>query len=218
MRRCAELVLADSRFAATRTPPSRPGGQDRDRTNGVSPLSRFFRPAAPAAAPTAAGATLAALAVLLLLLGTLVYLFDRPAGSAWLIPPRWQVGSGAAWFGHVGAWLPSLVHAFAFSILTALVLPWRPGFAASSCGAWALIDTLAECGQHAAVSASLAAGIESAFDGARWAVQVGHYFTRGSFDVADIAAALAGCALAFAALSCTMQRGGRPRPATGPDA
>ncbi len=166
---------------------------------------------------------LALVAALALALGTAVYLLDRPAGSAWLLPSAWQAGHAAAagwagtaapadtaglaaagtWFGAAGLWLPSLVHAFAFSVLTALMLPRRAGPAVAACLGWALVDTLFELGQHPAIAPSLAAGLASTFDGAPLALRVGRYFTQGSFDVADIVAgccgaALAGLALAFA--------------------
>lgn len=161
-------------------------------------------PLAPAAAASpgvpASPAMLAALAVLALLLGTAVYLLDRPAGSAWLVPPSWQAGSTGRWFGRVGPWLPSLVHAFAFSVLTALALPRRPWRCAAACTGWVAIDSLAELGQHAAVSGPLADALVTAFDGAAGAARVGRYFTMGSFDLADLVAGGAGGLLAYAAL------------------
>ena len=82
------------------------------------------------------GAAMLALALaagLALLLGAGVYLLDRPAGSAWLIPAAWQAAAPGTWFGQVGPWLPSFTHAFAFSIFTALLLPPRVGFGAGAC-------------------------------------------------------------------------------------
>jgi hypothetical protein len=148
------------------------------------------------AAPLLAGLALAVLAT-----GTLVYLLDRPAGSAWLLPAAWQstwqAGSARAWFGAAGQWLPSFTHTFGFGVLTALCLPRRPLVMAAACAAWAAIDTLAEVGQHAAWSPRLAEGLAHAFGNHPLALQVGRYFTRGSFDAADVAAGLAGAALAF---------------------
>ena len=142
---------------------------------------------------------LATAALLLLLLGTLVYVLDRPAGSAWLLPAQWQVQTTASWFGRAGEWLPSLAHGFAFSVLTALLLPRSRRWAAAACAGWAAIDTLAELGQHRAVSAWLAQQIEWLFNGSPWGARLAHYFSRGVFDTADVAAGLTGCALAYAA-------------------
>jgi hypothetical protein len=143
---------------------------------------------------------LAATAGLALLLGAAVYLVDRPAGSAWLVPAAWQAATPGRGFGSIGQWLPSLVHAFAFSVWTAWLLPRRAGFAASACLGWAVVDSLAEIGQHAAVSAPLAAVLAAAFDGAPLAMRLARYFTLGTFDPADLAAGLAGSALAYLAL------------------
>lgn len=151
---------------------------------------------------------LAAVAAAALLLGALIYLLDRPAGSAWLLPAQWQATwqawwpapSTGGWFGSAGLWLPSFVHAFSFSVLTAWLLPPRPAFAAAACAGWALVDTLAEVGQHAAMSQVVAAAVTALFGQGSTAVHIARYFTNGSFAVADIVAALAGSAIAFAAL------------------
>lgn len=155
----------------------------------------------------------------MLALGALVYVLDRPAGSAWLMPASWERAGASAWLGAAGQWLPSLAHAFAFSVLTALVLPLRRRFAAAACAGWALVDTLAEVGQHAALSQQVAAGVDSLlgalFGPAAWVGQVGRYFTRGSFDPADVAAGLAGCALAYLALHVMLAHRGSPAGAVG---
>ncbi|MBI5716760.1 MAG: hypothetical protein HZC37_03640 [Burkholderiales bacterium] len=154
---------------------------------------------------------LAVAAGLALLLGAGVYLLDRPAGSAWLIPAAWQAGAPGAWFGAIGAWLPSFVHTFAFSVLVAWLLPRRLAFIAAACLSWALVDTLAEYGQHAAVSSSVASALEAWFSHSQVAMQVGRYFTQGSFALADVAAGLAGSAAAFVALCLACPEIRRPR-------
>ena len=159
----------------------------------------------PGSRQSAALAALVLWALVLLALGALVYGLDRPAGSAWALPSGWQLGSGAAWFGAVGGWLPSFVHAFGFSVLTAWVLtdrelpPSRWGVWVA-CGGWALVETLFELGQHRALSPWLAGTLGQAFDHSAWAQQLGRYFTRGVFDPADLVAAWTGCALAAMAL------------------
>lgn len=147
---------------------------------------------------------LAVLALSLLAAGTLVYLLDRSAGSAWLLPAAWHSGSARAWFGAAGQWLPSFAHAFGFSVLTALCLPPRPLAMAGACAAWAAIDTLAEFGQRPAWSATLAEGLARATGDHPLAVQIGRYFTHGAFDAADVVAGLAGAALAYAVLRVTL--------------
>ena len=148
---------------------------------------------------------LAALATLLLAAGAAVYLFDRAPGTAMLLPVAWQrggIGEGGAaiLFGDIGGWLPSFVHTFAFGIFTALLLPRRTASAAAACAGWAVVDTLAELGQHPAIAPALAAGLEQAFGAGTLVDALGRYFVRGSFSPADVIAGLAGAGLAFVAL------------------
>ncbi len=198
------------RYVCTRTsqlrPTALPPPPHFRRTTDVSLASQSLHSARPA---SAALLVLAASALSMLLIGTLVYLLDRPAGTAWLLPTQWQSRlqlSSPSRFGDIGGWLPSFAHGFAFSMLTALLLPLRRRFAAAACMGWALVDGLAEVGQHSAVSGWLARLIESAFGGSPWAAQVGRYFSRGVFDPADLAAGLAGCGLAYLALHVTVLR------------
>lgn len=156
---------------------------------------------------------LAVAAGLALLLGAAVYLVDRPAGSAWLVPAAWQAATPGHGFGALGAWLPSFVHAFAFSVLTAWWLPRRPAFAAAACIGWAVVDSLAEIGQDASVAAPLAATLLAAFDGAPAAARLARYLSQGTFDPADLLAGLAGSALAFLALRRFVLRGAAANPA-----
>jgi hypothetical protein len=153
---------------------------------------------------------LALLALGLLLLGTLVYLLDRPAGSAWLVPPQWQQAAPKGWFGPVGPWLPSFVHAFAFSVLTALSLPRRPMALGGACVLWATIDSLAEVGQHPAFSGALAEALPRWLGNGPVVTRVGRYFDHGVFDVGDLVAGLAGAALAYLALRRALLRPAEP--------
>ncbi|MBL8326978.1 MAG: hypothetical protein JNJ89_18665 [Rubrivivax sp.] len=140
------------------------------------------------------------LALVVLSAGVLVYLLDRPPGSAWLVPSAWQLGVSGQWFGPLGQWLPSLAHAFAFSVLTALCLPRRHGMIVGACAAWAAIDTLAELGQHPSVSHALAEMLARALGQGTLVVQTGRYFTQGVFDLGDVVSGLAGALAAYGVL------------------
>jgi hypothetical protein len=163
-----------------------------------SPLVTSFLQQPARLAPTV---VVASLAIAAFAVGLAVYLFDRPPGSASLLPSAWQSGHTGL-FGGIGAWLPSLVHAFTFSLLTALVLPRSTTSAALACAAWACIDTLAECAQTPALAEPLAAALTRTFGDGPVAAPLGRYFTQGSYDPADIVAGLAGAALAFTVLRC----------------
>lgn len=152
-------------------------------------------------------------AVLALLLGTAVYVFDRPAGTAYLLPAWLSLqDSGVRPFGAFGASLPTLAHAFAFSLLTALVLPRGAGNAALACGGWAALETLFELGQHPSVSPLLARAIGERFSGIPVLDHVVPYFKGGVFDGMDVLFGLLGALAAFVVLRLahSPEQGQRP--------
>ncbi len=155
-------------------------------------------------------------AVLAFLLGTAVYVFDRPAGTAYLLPAWLSLqDSGVRPFGAFGAFgdsLPTLAHAFAFSLLTALVLPRGVGYAALACGGWALLETLFELGQHPSISPLLARAIGERFSGIPVLDHLVPYFSGGVFDGMDVLFGLLGALAAFGVLRLadSPEQGRRP--------
>lgn len=155
--------------------------------------------------------------LLMLALGVAVYVLDRPDGTAMLLPRSWVMHApGQSWFGAIGGSLPSFVHAFAFSLFTALVLPrtWRHG--ALACGGWALCETLFELGQHPQVSPWLVQQLH-AMAGWPGMEALRRYFKQGSFSTSDVVAGLAGAALAFGALWWLCYRETGPARPMNPD-
>ena len=139
--------------------------------------------------------------MLAFLLGTAVYVFDRPAGTAYMLPASLSLqDNGVRAFGAFGNSLPTLAHAFAFSLLTALVLPRGAGVAALACGGWALLETLFELGQHPWVSPLLARAIGERFNGIPVLDHLVPYFSGGVFDQVDVLFGLLGALAAFAVL------------------
>ncbi len=145
------------------------------------------------------GSTLLLLALAVLALGTLVYALDRAPGSAVLWPRMLTRESGAPVFGVFGGSLPSLAHAFAFALLSALVLPWRRAWQAGACIGWALVDALFEIGQHRALSGPLGDLLPP----------LAGYWRHGTFDPLDLAAGGVGAALAYALLRRFARDGAR---------
>lgn len=141
--------------------------------------------------------------------GVLVYLADRIASHAALIPSIAMLG-GRHLFGTLGQWLPSFVHPLAFSLFTAAVL--KPGVAAA-CGActfWALVDVAFEVAQHPALTASWTAALHGGVG--EWVIarSTFNYFLQGTFDPYDICAAMLGALAAGALLrSVDLFQGGR---------
>jgi hypothetical protein len=131
-------------------------------------------------------------------LGLLVYLVDRSPSHALLIPDL-GVSGGPLVFGALGQWLPSAMHALAFSLFTAAVL--KPGCATrvGACTFWGLVNAAFELGQHPAFSARWAAELQGGAGDGLITRSILNYLLRGTFDPGDLCAALLG-ALAAGAL------------------
>jgi hypothetical protein len=139
-----------------------------------------------------------------LLLGVSIYLVDRPVGSAqWL--PRAGAWRGAFSWGAWAGNLPSAAHAFAFGLMTALVMPRRGAWRAGACIAWGAIDMLAEAAQHEHLRAGAASLGQAVLGhgtlGQAWV----RYVVAGRFDWGDLAAVFAATVLALVAVAFAAQ-------------
>jgi hypothetical protein len=150
-------------------------------------------------------ASIAAIACAAFAVGLLVYLMDRDASKAPLIPTVASL-TGSHVFGALGGWLPSFVHTFAFSLFTAAVLPERPVPRYGVCFAWFAVNVAFEIGQHPLVSVRLAEALQGDFGGMPLTQPLAGYFVHGTFDLGDIVAALLG-AIAAGAVLRLMHRG-----------
>lgn len=149
----------------------------------------------------------AAVGVLALAIGALVYVTERPAGHAALLP-AWASATRVACFGAVGGWLPSFLHPFAFALLTAAALRTRRtavGYAV--CAGWALVNVVIECAQLPAAAAAVARAIDAAPTVAGSLQPLRRYVLAGTFDTADVVAALAGALAAAIVLRLSYRRG-----------
>jgi hypothetical protein len=139
------------------------------------------------------------LALLALLAGALLYMFDRGMRTAYLLPTDLRgLGTTRALFGELGLCLPSFVHAFAFSLLTALLIPRR--LAGAACAFWWLVDTCFELGQCRVWSGLLARSLPEWFAHVPVLDRLGRHFTSGTFDPGDLVAVTMGCVVAFTIL------------------
>jgi hypothetical protein len=145
------------------------------------------------------GVSQLALGIFALTLGLVVYLTDRDPAHAMLIPTVGTLSSRHP-FGAVGGWLPTFVHALAFSLFSAAVLPPAPRPAYWACALWGGVDVAFEFGQHPLASAPLAETLQAAFGSLQPAHWLANYFVRGTFDVGDLAAAVSGSLAAALAL------------------
>lgn len=147
------------------------------------------------AAAGSAPARLFALGGLALVSGLLIYLTDRDASRTLLIPTV-SLLAGANVFGLVGLWWPSFAHPFAFSLFTAAVAGPRVTPPYGACIAWGVLNLAMEFAQHPALSPRLVEALHSFPHGGRTSGAIANYLSRGTFDIADVAAIVAGAACA----------------------
>jgi hypothetical protein len=133
-----------------------------------------------------------------LLIGALVYVFDRPVD---LVPPIFSNVNasiaGPTVFGVFGNNLPSLTHAFSFSVFTAVYLGINRASVLFSCISWLVIGTLLEFGQR---DASATISLEETLSPITWELLppvLGDYKLAGTFDWLDILASTIGALCAY---------------------
>ena len=110
----------------------------------------------------AATTVLAAIGGCAFAVGVLVYVADRNPAQAMLFPTIAAFHTGP-FFGVLGPWLPSFVHPFAFSLLTAAALQRSVSPAYGACAAWWAVNIAFEVGQHPQISGGLTESLQSAF-------------------------------------------------------
>lgn len=134
--------------------------------------------------------------------GVLIYLTDRSATHALLIPAVGQLAN-VQLVGAAGEWLPSLLHVFAFSLLTASVLPIGGVGTFHPCLIWWSIDCVFEFAQLPIVAKE----INSALGVNLLSRSLAACFLHGTFDLADLLAATAGALAAAAVIAIVGSQG-----------
>jgi len=136
-----------------------------------------------------------------LALGVLVYLTDRSSSHSLMLP---HIGfqTPHRWFGAVGGWLPSFVHALAFSLFSAALLAPASRWEIGACGFWFAVSAAFEIGQHPRVRGPLVDAMRHGLGQGPVARAFENYFLSGTFDVGDLVAAALGAALAVSILHC----------------
>lgn len=135
-----------------------------------------------------------------LVLGALVYLTDRHASAS--IGLSFGVAAGGPYlFGAVGAWLPSFVHPFAFSLFSAATRPASAVAGYRACVGWWAVNVVFEVAQHPSLNAAVAHAIEQAWGRNGFTRPLTGYVLRGTFDVGDLVAATAGALVAAQVLA-----------------
>jgi len=142
----------------------------------------------------------------ILLIGTLVYLIDRPPEHTYFVfKSAVDISLFKTLpnlFGVIGNTLPSFVHVFAFILITAGMIACRKRGYLIICLCWLTLDVTFEFGQK--FNAFFSSLVPAWFNRFPFLENTTNYFSRGTFDQADIASAMIGSALAYLVLIATM--------------
>ena len=143
-----------------------------------------------------------------LFLGTLVYLTDRPPQSTYFVR-EWLSWTGLynIWPDLFGWWdrsLASFLHVFSFIMITAGLVAPSPRSRLAVCLGWFTVDGLFEAGQHFdTLAVSL---VPTWFDHWPFLETCRDYFSKGSYDPADMAAICAGALAGWLLLGATTKK------------
>jgi len=143
-----------------------------------------------------------------LLLGTLVYLIDRPPDQTYFVHKSFVnislQNTLPNLFGFIGNSLPSFVHVFSFILITARLFHCKKRVCIIICAFWLLIDILFELGQKfKALSSTM---VPDWFSRILFLENSKNHFLSGTFDLNDLTAIAFGTILAYFALSISIKR------------
>jgi hypothetical protein len=143
-----------------------------------------------------------------LLLGTLIYLIDRPPDQTYFVYKSFVNislhNTIPNLFGFIGNSLPSFVHVFSFILITAGLLHCQKRGCLIICSCWFLIDFIFELGQKfKALSSTM---VPDWFSGILFLENSKNYILLGTFDFNDLTAIAFGTILAYLVLSITVKR------------
>ena len=146
-----------------------------------------------------------------LLLGTLIYLIDRPPEHTYFIYKSFITtnlhNTIPNLFGFVGYSLPSFIHVFSFILITAGLLHCQKRGRIIICVCWFLIDCAFELGQK--FNSLLLKIIPDWFEGIPFLENTKNYFLYGTFDFVDLVAVTIGTVIAYFVLLSTNKSEGR---------
>ncbi len=145
--------------------------------------------------------------LLVLIIGSLVYIVDRPPGQTYFVyESRFDISlynTLPNLFGTIGNILPDFSHVFAFILITAGILSTEKTGCMLMTIFWFLTDILFEFGQKFGPDAADQAPVW--FEYIPFLENTSFYFKNGTFDWLDTAAILAGSVSAYFVLIKTMK-------------
>jgi hypothetical protein len=143
-----------------------------------------------------------------LLIGTLVYLVDRPPDQTYFVS---SIGTNISLyktfpnlFGFLGSNLPAFIHVFSFILITAAFISYSKRGCLIICLSWFLIDCAFELGQK--FSAYPLKIIPHWFTGIPFLENTKNYFLQGTYDFNDLIGITIGTVMAYFVLLLTMER------------
>ena len=143
-----------------------------------------------------------------LLLGTLIYLIDRPPDQTYFVYKSFVNislhNTIPNLFGFIGNSLPSFVHVFSFILITAGLLHCQKRGCLIICSCWFLIDFIFELGQKFKLLFSTM--VPDWFSGILFLENIKNYFFSGTFDLNDLIAIFLGVIFAYFVLLFTNKR------------
>jgi len=145
------------------------------------------------------------LGILALIIGSLVYLLDRPADSSLLIDQSISLfDKHSLLFGTIGQHLPTFSHPFAFILITAALMnSVKKASYFSICFTWLAIDSVFEIAQKETINQYLATYIPSLFTNLPLMSHLQNYFINGHYDPLDLFSILMGVIAAYIVLLTT---------------
>ena len=150
------------------------------------------------------------LGVSALFVGLLVYLFDRSSAHTYFVYTLFPQKSSSEvllnLFGPIGGSLPSLLHVFSFTLITAGLMSCKKRGCLIIGIVWFFIDFLFETGQKSGTQISQF--VPDFFSGIPILENTKSFFLRGTFDVWDLAAITIGAIAAQLLLWITTNRRG----------
>ena len=143
--------------------------------------------------------------VLVLLLGSFIYLIDRPPEQTYFVhssPVNISLFNTLPnVFGFIGGSLPECVHVFSFILITAGLLSCNKRGYLIICLSWFVIDAAFEIGQRFPARALKI--IPDWFTGIPFLENTESYFLHGTFDFIDLAAIAFGAVIAYVVVIAT---------------
>lgn len=137
--------------------------------------------------------------ILLLLIGTLVYLIDRPPEQTWfvsILPVQISLHNVyPPLFGRLSNFLPDLLHVMAFIFLTAGIVDGGRKSCLVICLFWLVVDGGFELGQK--YSSQAARIVPGWFEGIFLLGKTRNYFVNGAYHHHDMIAIVAGAVIAY---------------------